>query len=321
MKVRNINNSETDAYFKLAQSLGSVFNSQSWLQLYGDDVKLIGIFDKQEKLIGGFYYFAGKRGFLKHINNPPFTPNIGLFFNVKSQNPAKLMSEQKAVMNSIADYFINLNPGILTISFQPKWIDTQPFIWKNFKVIPNYTYQIDLTPLMDEISKNFSPEKRNEIKKAEKDGVVVKQETDYSIVKQLVLKTYDRQSVNNDLKLLDKILFEFAKPENSFAFVAWQDEKPVSCSFCIYDNKTAYYLLGGYDEKLKHSGAGSLVLKNAISYAKEIDLKVFDFEGSMLQEVEKFFRAFGGKLVPYFTLNRAKLPVEMALKFIKRSQF
>jgi lipid II:glycine glycyltransferase (peptidoglycan interpeptide bridge formation enzyme) len=321
MQIREINQSETDTYFQLAESLGSVFNSQSWLQLYGGDVKLIGIYDKQEKLIGGFHYFVGKRGFLKHINNPPFTPNMGLFFNLKSQNPAKRMSEQKAVMNALASYFIHLKPGILTIAFQPKWIDMQAYIWKGFKVIPNYTYQMDLAPSMDEISKGFSPEKRNEIKKAEKDGVVIKPETDYSIVKQLVLKTYDRQNVNNDLELLDRILFEFAKPENSFAFVAWQDDKPVSCSFCIYDNNTAYYLLGGYDDKRKHSGAGSLVLKNAIKHAKEIGLEVFDFEGSMLQEVEKFFRAFGGKLVPYYTLNLAKLPVEIALKFIKRSQF
>ncbi len=321
MQIREINQSEREAYFDLAKSLGSIFNSQQWLQVYVDDVKLIGIFDKQEKLSGGFFYFDGKRGFLKHISNPPFTPHIGLFFNIKSQNPAKQLSEQKAIMNSIADYFLNINPGILTISFQPKWIDMQAFIWKNFKVIPNYTYQTELSLSNDEFLQLCSPEKRNEIKKAIKDQITVAPEKDYSIVKQLVLKTYGRQNVNNDIKLLDRILFEFATPENSFALVARDNNKTVSCSFCIYDDNTAYYLLGGYDEDLKHTGAGSMVLQKSIEHAKELGLKLFDFEGSMLQEVEKFFRGFGGKLTPYFTVNRAKLPVELGLKFIKRSQF
>lgn len=321
MQVREINTSEKETYFELAKNLGSVFNSQEWLSIYDNDVKLIGIFDKQEKLYGGFFYFLGKRGPLKHINNPPFTPNIGLFFISKSQNPAKQMSEEKSIMNSIADYFLNLNPGILTIAFQPKWVDMQAFIWKDFKVIPNYTYQTDLALSKDEFLKLCAPEKRNEIKKAIKDQITVAPEKDYNIVKQLVLKTYGRQNVNNDIKLLDKILFEFATSENSFALVARQNDKPVSCSFCIYDKNTVYYLLGGYDQKLKHTGAGSMVLQKSIEHAKDLGLKLFDFEGSMLQDVEKFFRGFGGKLTPYFTVNRAKLPVEMGLKFIKRSQF
>ena len=32
---------------------------------------------------------------------------------------------------------------------------------------------------------------------------------------------------------------------------------------------------------------------------------VFDFEGSMLRPVERFFRAFGGRQVPYLQVSRA----------------
>ena len=66
-----------------------------------------------------------------------------------------------------------------------------------------------------------------------------------------------------------------------------------------------------------------MVLRNQHSsfYAKGKGLKAFDFEGSMLPEVEKFFRGFGGDLIPYYTINKAFLPVEMALKFMKRELF
>jgi len=41
----------------------------------------------------------------------------------------------------------------------------------------------------------------------------------------------------------------------------------------------------------------------------------------MLPEVERFFRGFGGDLVPYFTVNKAWLPLEFMLKLLKREQF
>jgi hypothetical protein len=34
-------------------------------------------------------------------------------------------------------------------------------------------------------------------------------------------------------------------------------------------------------------------------------VSVFDFEGSMLRPVERFFRAFGGRQVPYLHVSRA----------------
>jgi hypothetical protein len=37
--------------------------------------------------------------------------------------------------------------------------------------------------------------------------------------------------------------------------------------------------------------------------------------------IEHFLRSFGGKLTPYFTVNKAWLPIEMALKIKKRQFF
>jgi hypothetical protein len=46
--------------------------------------------------------------------------------------------------------------------------------------------------------------------------------------------------------------------------------------------------------------------------------KTFDFEGSMLPEVEKYFRGFGANLIPYYRVSKAKLAVDLALRFIKK---
>jgi hypothetical protein len=60
---------------------------------------------------------------------------------------------------------------------------------------------------------------------------------------------------------------------------------------------------------------------NSIEYAKQIKMPVFDFEGSMLPEVEKYFRDFGGVLTPYYTINKANRIIEIILKFIKPNIF
>ena len=62
--------------------------------------------------------------------------------------------------------------------------------------------------------------------------------------------------------------------------------------------------MGGGDPHLRTSGAGSLLIWEAIQRASA-DSQVFDFEGSMLRPVERFFRAFGGRQTPYPHVSRA----------------
>ena len=59
----------------------------------------------------------------------------------------------------------------------------------------------------------------------------------------------------------------------------------------------------------------------SIRHAKELGLKTFDFEGSVIPAIERYFRGFGGKLTPYYRVNKAWLPLEMALKLVKRQLF
>jgi len=41
----------------------------------------------------------------------------------------------------------------------------------------------------------------------------------------------------------------------------------------------------------------------------------------MIPQIKKYFRGFGGKLTPYYRINKAKLPIEILLKFFKREVF
>jgi len=306
----------------VSQIAKSVFLSEAWLNMYGKELEVYAIFDKGNKIIGGFtLYKETKLGVLNYYRNPFFSPTINLFFENKAQNKAKLLSENKKILTLIADFLCNLPFHILSVYLPSSNIDMQPFYWKSFKAVPNYTYIIDLKNDISLIEKQFSTERRNDIKKAIKDGVEARICNDYEIVKSLVLNTFTRKNKSVDMNMIDKILFSFANNKNSFAFVSYKNNQAIATSFCIYDKQKVYYLLGGYDTLNKHQGAGALAVYNAIKHSKDLGIEKFDFEGSMLIEVEKYFRGFGGDLTPYYSINKAVMPIEMGLKFINRSQF
>ena len=148
-------------------------------------------------------------------------------------------------------------------------------------------------------------EKRNEIRKETIKPLL------YTIAGNLSKNRFEHQQV----------VFEFANKNNSYAYATYKGDEAIASTFCIYDTKSAYYLMGGYNYKNKHNGAGAMSIWESIKYAKIKGMKFFDFEGSMNQNIERYFRGFGGQLIPYFSVNKAKLPLELLLKFYKRELF
>ena len=60
--------------------------------------------------------------------------------------------------------------------------------------------------------------------------------------------------------------------------------------------------------------AMSYLLWQAILYTKDtLKLNVFDFEGSMIPSIEKYFRKFGGEITPYYSLNHILLTIKNLL--------
>jgi len=316
MQIKEIKKSDDKIkYSKIANKEGNIFNTLEWLNIFKNNIKLFGIYENDGKLICGFSLFKDKKFGLNIYKNPPFTPCVGPFF----QKPNNIEKERKIIL-LLANCTNNLPSAIISFSLNKNIDDVIPFIWKKFKTTPRYTYIINLDN-PEKIFARMSKNRRNDINKATKDGLIVKKTSDFSMVKRLILKTFLRQKKKINQLLLDKILFNFANDNNSFAFITFKNKKPIATTFCIYDKNTAYYLLGGYDYKNKHHGAGALCLWKSIEYAQKIGLEYFDFEGSIVPQIEKYFRGFGGKLISYFRISKAKLPLEVILKLFKRELF
>lgn len=321
MKIKMVEDKDLMRYNDLALSHGTLFDTTNWTAMFGRNVVNYGIFNRGEEMIGGFFLYRRIRYGLSILQNPCFTPAIGPFLKVDAKNVTSVLDVWKEAMSLMAEFIDAVDCSVVSLSLNTVVQDMQPYIWKKFKVVPSYTYILDLSSSEGALWDNMSHERRKNIRKAEKDGLVVHRISDFGIVKELSQKTFVRQGMRPDTDSMERILKDFAKPENSFGFVTTRSSFPIACTFCVYDKKTAYYLIGGYDDSQKHHGAGAMAMWEAIKYAKSIGLNRFDFEGSMVPQIERYFRGFGGRLTPYYRINKAKLPLELILKFFKRELF
>ncbi len=321
MLARVIEQEELEDYQRNARINGSIFHSPEWYRMFGDRLVLCGLYNSADDLQGGFALFSEDRLGFRVLRDPPFTPFCGPFINIESQKPVTIRKRQREAIEAMAEFLDKQRCALLYVCLPPTFMDTLPFSWKRFKVTPHYTYRLDLSHSLEEIRNGMSSVRRRNIRKAQNDGLTTRPLNDPSVVRGLVRRTFGRQAKRIRTDYLDSILFEFATPENSYAFATYRGDYPIACCFVVHDQDTAYYLLGGYAEDEKHHGAGVAAMFEAIRQAQSLGLKTFDFEGSIIPPIEKYFREFGGVLTPYFAITRAWLPLEMVLKLVKREIF
>jgi hypothetical protein len=321
MIVQTLKDSDLAAYDSLARLHGTLFNHVEWITLFGDKMQTLGIYEDGGQLVGGLSFYRERRFGLTVFRWAPFTPTCGPFLEIKAQNPVVILETRRKALESMIAYLEKQSPAIVMLALDQQIVDALPFFWHGYKVIPYYTYLIDLTFSLDQMLKNMSSIRRNDVSKAVRDGLVVRQTMDMDVVKNLVLATMGRQKKFVNMTCLEAILFRYANKSNSFAFTTYRGDTPLSTCFVVHDTLTAYYLLGGYSAEERHHGAGASAMFEAIKHAQKIGLKTFDFEGSVIPPIERYFRGFGGRLTPYLTINKAWLPIEMALKLVRRQVF
>ena len=299
-----------------------VFASKLWLFVYEKNLKLIGIYKDEHQLIGGFYYLHTKKYGFTFLKLPPYTPHCGLFFLNESSNQSSILNFQKEVLEEVCQYISKQSSTLTILALPSTIVDTQPFIWNNYKVIPNYTYRIKLSQSIEQIKSQFDSKNRNAINKAVKEEVLVfENHLNNQQLFDFFSNSLNTAGANVYQAELQNIFMQFANSSNSFSLTAKKGEVVLGNVFCVYDKNSCYYLLGGVDKASGIQGVNNLLLLKSIEKAKALGCSLFDFEGSMLKRVERFFRSFGPEIYPYYTINKGKFWLELLLKLKKRAIF
>jgi GNAT acetyltransferase-like protein len=189
--------------------------------------------------------------------------------------------------------------------FAPSMLNVLPFHWAGYRLEVRYTYRLHGLRSTDALWGGLRGNVRREIRKARK-RVEVVEGLGVDRFHDVLSKTYARQGLPapRSLAELEHLHEACARRGAGVMLLARDDGGRVHAGvWVVWDRQAAYYLLAGADPDLRTSGASSLLVWEAIMRSRE-HTDVFDFHGSMLQPIERFFRGFGARQTPYLSVTR-----------------
>ena len=196
-------------------------------------------------------------------------------------------------------------------------IDLVPF---GFKPLLKFsTYRIDLTQSETEIWNNCRRECRNHIRKAQKNGVEIRTETQADVVDDywnMTVETFAKSGVKptHNRQLIAEIWHRLVPRGTARFLSAWHQGQRVGTNVLLSDRQTMYYWGGASRLAFRHLSASNLLQWEAIRLAKNSSLCTYDFI-STTGGPGVFKQSFGPQEVHVAThWERASLRVLGALK-------
>jgi len=290
-----------------------ILSSRVWGEIFEPSGKSLAVFSGDQAIAPFVLYHFKKLG-KDILIHPPFAASCGLRQVTEHAKSYTKNTELKRILRTIADYLQSeYSDAYIDIALPTDIKDIQPFTSAGFKTDLGYTYLLDIGLTEKELLANFSSERRKNVKDAIKKNPKI--ETDYlrDEVIARVKSTLEVSGLNYDYDTLSRII----NSDFSYTVSAISEGEVDAAAVIVYDSHRAYYIAGGSSKQPEKAGLSALVLWEAILEAKRLGIRTFDFCGSTVPSIEKFFRGFGGELTPYFRIKKNTVLPDM-LKTAKK---
>ena len=242
---------------------------------------------------------------LSAISLPPLTQFTGIWLDIDSELPHHKQEVQR--QDLLAELIGQIpDVAIFEQKFRYTLEDWIPFYWEGYKQETRYTFRFE-RPEPERIFKTVSKSFRRNIRSAER--LFETSKTDNiaelcDLVEQVFeirddKMPYTREDITN--------AFNALKPRDEcqiYKAVRQETGETDAMIFTVWDEETTYYILGGRSGSNTRNST-NLLLWQAIEDAAERG-QAFDFEGSMIKGVHKFFQSFGATMTPYHFVYRYK---------------
>ncbi len=303
-----------------AQEPSIPFFSQAWwLDATAEpgawDVALV---EKGGTIVASLPYVSRKRYGLTILGQPALTQTLGPWLRETGAKHSARLALQKDWLEELIDQL----PPFANFTQNWHWQMTNwlPFYWAGFSQTTRYTYILHELTDEQRLWQGLQANIRREIKKAG-NRFNLRVRDDLSVDDFLVLNrmTFSRQGMELPyteafVHSLDRACVARQARKN---FIAEDDQgRRHAGVYIVWDENSAYYLMGGGDPELRNSGATSLCMWEAIKFAATVTRR-FDFEGSMIEPLEKFFRGFGAQQTPYFTVSKTPSRILKTVSYMR----
>jgi len=265
-----------------------------------------------DQLVARQPYVLRRRRGVSAIVQPPLTQVLGPWLAPMAGKYARRLETEKKLLGQLIE---GLPPtDHFHMNFSTTLTNGLPFHWAGFQSSVRYTYRIDDLSDLGRIRDEFQEHVRRGIKKAESAVEVVH---DFPVEELIALdvRTYARQGSRPAVSAdLIRRLEAACAAQNARRILGAVDAegRTHAALMVVWDERTLYALINARDPEFQTFGSNTLLYWEAIKLAAEVS-QAFDFEGSMIEPVEHFFRGFGGRQTPYLSMTRSDLKARSLL--------
>lgn len=297
---------------------GSIFMQPWWLDIVTD-----GNWDEIQITSGGelkarWPFYLKKRMGISIIEMPVLTPTLGPWIKQDSPKIERRHSNERNMLENL----IELIPPSdkIDIVLDCNISNHLPFKWQGFSQSSKATFEI-IQPYTEESQwSELKSNNRNNINQAKRELTI---DTTISTAElySMIFTTYSRQNlkVPYSMNLLNALCNQAIQFGRCDLMGARDNEGILHGAMClIHDDGRSFYLCGGFNSDSGINGIMNFLIWEAILATLERG-NVFDFEGSSVKSIEKFFSSFGARFKPLIQVSyRSKkyLPIQIVRQIV-----
>lgn len=267
---------------------------------YGYTWYLDNVCEEWEGLVYGNYQIVmplvkGKKFGMEYLHQPFFTQQLGVFADIPLSKET-----MNAFFNKIPEKYKYIDIQLNESNKAPEGFETESR--------PNYL--LDLHNSYEIIRNGYSGNLLKNLLRAEKNGLVYNNQLKPEVFVDFYVK--NTASLIKGFKEKHKhtilrIIYQCLHYSMGSVVGVYKDKELVAANFYIFHPQRTINLLPTSSEEGKKIGA--------MAYLNDIMIKMgagqnkyFDFEGSKIEGVARFYESFGAKKVSYFRVKRNNLP-------------
>ena len=268
----------------------------------GSHVLSVGEQDVQrERIVAVLPYLIRKRAWMRYIIMPQMTQIGGAWLR---EDVAHDVQKVEAIGQTLVQQLSALQ---LDYYYQHYPIDS-PLVeylrLQGFKVKERVTYRMEDLSNLDAVINAFSKNKKRQLQKA----LSLHADNNLNIEdfyrfhmdclhQQGKAISYSREF----LLVLERKTKRLS--QSQVLAIRNADEQLLAAAFLVWDKHSMYYLIPCYSPLHKDSGAGALLVLEAIKLARKLGV-AFDFEGSMIRGVAQHYKQFGSTPTTYYSVEK-----------------
>ena len=296
-------------YHTLCEEQGSripLFQQHWWMEAVcmGKEWDVL-LAERQGRIEGALPYLIGKKYGLRYILQPQLTQFSGPWID-----PSLPPSRQRDVMTQLVQQLNSLHVHYYQQCFSPTVSDHLPFHWAGYQQTTRYTYRFPSIADPAALQAAASRARRQNMSDVATaiSGIDENFPTEQF---QKLHRSYFEQRKGHDLlppELITRVCNEALRRQQGLLW-ALRDKHghAVNASFVVYDDHTAYALMSAITPDAPRNSQTYLFWRIIEHLSSRT--KAFDFEGSMEQGNEYFYRSFGAVQMPYHCVWHSRVPL------------